>query len=248
MKNLSVILISLLALILSSCTEVIEPIINTPLPPENSLNAYDHYGQQHNDQVQYLLDNFEDEILAMQSTDPLEAEAFIFEKAYENAKLDSVGRDYETFRNLLGLRTDQPLSTKDYLDLEKLTKTPPFNPYEMDQFQNVIDEVSQMPHSTTKEVNAIITAIIAFETKYMNDEGIVHEEPFFGGLSVMRHSTFLWAGTNPGGGGTPTGRAKWWQTLLGDVGGALVGGLVGGPAGAIAISASTSTAVALSDS
>jgi hypothetical protein len=247
MKNLTITIISLLALILSSCTEVIEPIINTPLPPENSLNAYDYYGQQHNDQVQYLLDNYEDEIKAMQSTDPLAAEAFIFEKAFEHAQLDSFKQSYEAFRRLLDLREDQTLNNKDYLDLEKLTKTPPFNPYEMTQFQNVIDEVSQMPHSTTKEVNAIITAIIAFETKYMNDDRIVHEEPFFGGLSVMRHSAVMWSGDNLGGGPTPTGKAKWWQTLLGDVAGALVGGLVGGPGGAIAISASTSTAVALSD-
>jgi len=245
MKNLTVILITLLALILSSCTEVIEPILNTPLPPENSLNAYDYYGQQHNEQVQYLLDNFQDEITARQSTDPLGAETFIFEKLYERAQLDSFESDYQAFRALLGLRSDETLNTKDFLDLEKLTKTPPFNPYEMTQFQNVIDEVSQMSHSTTKELNAIITRIIAFETKYMNDEGIVHEEPFFAGLSVMRHSAFLWGGDQ--GGGTPIGKAKWWQTLLGDVAGALVGGLVAGPGGAIAISASTSTAVALSD-
>lgn len=247
MKNLAIIIVTLLALILSSCTEVIEPILNTPLPPENSLNAYDYYGQQHNESVTYLLDNFKDEINAMKITDPIGAETFIFEKAYERAQLDSVGRDYQAFRTLLGLRADETLNTKNYLDLEKLTKTPPFNPYEMTQFQQVIDEVSQMPYSTTRELNAIITRIIAFETKYMNDEGIVHEEPFFGGLSVMRHSAFLWSGDNPGGGGTPTGKAKWWQTLLGDVAGALVGGLVAGPAGAIAISASTSTAVALSD-
>ncbi len=245
MKNLAIILIALFAL--SSCTEIIEPILDTPLQPENSLNAYDYYGQQHNESVQYLLDNFKDEITAMQVTDPLGAEVFIFEKAYERARLDSAKFYHQEFRTLLGLRADEEIPSKNFLDLEKLTQTPPFNPYEMTQFQKVIDEVSQMPYSTTKEINAIITKIIALETKYMNDEGIVHEEPFFAGLSVMRHSTFLWAGNNPGGGGTPTGKAKWWQTLLGDVAGALVGGLVAGPAGAIAISASTSTAVALSD-
>jgi hypothetical protein len=246
MKNLTVILITLITLILSSCTEVLEPIVNTPLQPENSLNAYDYYGQQHNESVQYLLDNFQDEITAMQITDPLGAETFIFEKAYERAKLDSTEVYHQKFRALLGLRTDETLNTKNYLDLEKLTTTPPFNPYEMTQFQNVIDDVSKMPYSTTKEINAIIVKIIALETKYMNDEGIVHEEPFFAGLSVMRHSAFLWSGNNPGGGGTQT-KAKWWQTLLGDVAGALVGGLVAGPGGAIAISASTSTAIALSD-
>ncbi len=244
MKNLAIIIATLLALILSSCTEVIDPIINTPLQPANSLNDFDYMGDQHNEAVQYLLDNFSDEIAARQATNPLGAEAFIFQEALKYAKVDSVY--YMEFRHLLDMGSDDLFARKNFFDIKKLSQIPPYNPFERLQLQLVIDDVTQMPHSTTKEVNAIITKIIALESKYLNNEDIENDAAFFGTLSVMRHSVFLW-GHNPNTGGAQYASRPWWQIVLGDCIGAGVGTLLGGPATGVGLGAAVSGALATSE-
>jgi hypothetical protein len=244
MKNLAIIIATLFALILSSCTEVIEPIINTPLQPANSLNAYDYMGEQHNDGVKYLLDNFGDEIAARMATDPIGAETFIFEKALENAKVDSVY--YMEFRHVLGMGNQASFRKINFFNLDSLRQIPPYNPFERLQLQSVIDQVTPMPHSTTKELNAIITKIIALENKYFDNAEIEHKEAFLGTLSVMRHSVYLW-GNDPNNGGAQLASRPWWQIVLGDCIGAGVGTLLGGPGVGVGLGSAVSTALATSE-
>jgi hypothetical protein len=240
MKNVAIILITLLAL-LTSCNLEDSPLnelVEQPLGPENTLNPYDHFGKQHNEGLKYLSDTYGTEISAMWANDPTQAEAFVFEKAIAFTQGES--GYYPKLRETFGMRPGETMGSRDFIDLEKLLKTPPYNPWEMTQLQTVIDDLTQMPHSTTKELNAIITKVIAYETKYLNHEKMEHEEAFLGALSVLRYSAHYWGNDEEA---KPRAARPWWQIVLGDCIGAGVGTLLGGPATGVGLGTGVSMAL-----
>jgi hypothetical protein len=207
----------------------------TLISPDNDQNPYDYIGKQHNDGVQALIDNHDDEINATLAMDPIEGEKLIF-------KLTGLEmRCYKKLRGEFGLGSEERIEDLPIFDLEKLLRTPPFNPHEMSALQSIFDEVSLLAHSTNDDLNTIIMRIKTIEEKYLQDEGIENDEAFFGALSTMRFSSHLW-GRNPST--RKRGGRGWWKVVLSDCIGFGVGTFLDGPATGIDLGVGMSRVVA----
>ena len=140
-----------------------------------------------------------------------------------------------------GLGSEERIEDLPIFDLEKLLRTPPFNPHEMSALQSIFDEVSLLAHSTNDDLNTIIMRIKTIEEKYLQDEGIENDEAFFGALSTMRFSSHLW-GRNPST--RKRGGRGWWKVVLSDCIGFGVGTFLDGPATGIDLGVGMSRVVA----
>ncbi|MFK7772235.1 MAG: hypothetical protein AB8F94_08845 [Saprospiraceae bacterium] len=217
MKNLLNLLAITLLFFATSCQK--EETTPTTFPE----NPYNHVGEEHNQMVSNFTQTHDAQLSNMQ--EPMEKEIYIFDNI-----LTENGQDFKKYRDgkaLLQLQSTQTLAGYDFTNFESIFGTTEMTDSGKTRINNALKKLIEMDGRTPEGLEKVKEEIRKIEITFIEDfEGTTDFEPAMIYLAVLKHSAQHWT-DNPNGGGTPT-KAKWWQILLADSAGAVIGGVLGG--------------------
>jgi len=207
-----------------------------------SENPYANIGEEHNRILQDFFTTYENDLIAIQS--PIEKEAFIFNKIMEMEG----GNPNHLFdaKNQLGIQASSPLASYDFTRTEDFFTRIQMGEEAKQLLVNELETMMTMDVTTDLGLKEIQSAIRNVEIEFFkNYEDTNDFEPAMIYLAVLKSTANFW-NTNQE---KKASGAKWWQVLLADTAGAVVGAGVTiatggtGAAAGIAISAAFSAAV-----
>lgn len=185
-------------------------------------NPYNYVGEEHNQMVENFMTTHEAQLSNMQ--EPMEKEIYIFDNI-----LTENGLEFENYRNgkaLLQLQSTQTLISYDFSKFDQIFGTSEMSDLGKTTLITALKELIEIDGRTPEGLEKVKEEIRKIEISFIEGfEGTTDYKPAMIYLAVLKHSAQHWT-DNPNG-NTPT-RAKWWQILLADSAGAIIGGVLGG--------------------
>jgi hypothetical protein len=220
MKNLINLLAIAILMFATSCQkeETTLPEIPTTYPE----NPYNYVGEEHNQMVSDFMIAHEAQLSTMQ--EPMEREVYIFDIILTENGLDF--KNYRDAKEQLQLQSTQTLAGYDFTKFEEIFGTSTMTDLGKTTISNALNELVEIDGRTPEGLEKVKEEIRKIEITFIESfEGTADYKPAMIYLSVLKHSAQHWT-DNPNG-DIPT-RAKWWQILLADSAGAIIGGVLGG--------------------
>ncbi len=216
MKNLLNLLAITLLLFATSCQK--EETVPTTFPE----NPYNHVGEEHNTMVDDFMTIHGTQLSNM--PEPMEKEFFIFENILPENGLDF--RNYQDAKEQLQLQPTQILAGYDFTKFDQIFANTSMSDLGKTTLNNALVKLIKIDGRTPEGLAKVKEEIRKIEITFIEGfEGTADYKPAMVYLSVLKHSAQYWI-DNPNG-PQPT-KAKWWQTLLADAAGAIIGGVIGG--------------------
>ena len=218
MKNLLNLFAIALLLFATSCQKEEKIEITYPENPQN------YVGEEHNQMVGDFLTAHGEELTAIQQ--PMEKEVFIFDNLLTENNLEF--KYYLDATVLLGLEAGKTLPEYDFQQFDQIFKIAKMDNGLKTTLTNAMEKLVQIDGRTPEGLAKIQTQIREIEIDLMKDfEKAEGYTPAMTYLAVLKKSAQFWNGDGAGNTPQPT-KAKWWQTLLADAAGAVIGGVLGG--------------------
>ena len=171
--------------------------------------------------------------------EPMEKEVYIFDNILTENGIDF--KNYRDAKEQLQMQSAQTLAGYDFTKFDEIFKNSTMSILGKTTLTNALIKLVEIDGTTLEGLKKVKDEIRKIEITFMEGfEGSADYKPAMTYLAVLKHSAQHWT-DNPNGGGTPT-KAKWWQTLLADAAGAIIGGVIGG-ATAVPLAAGFSIAV-----
>ena len=220
MKNLLNLFAIALLLFATSCQKEEKIEVTYPENPQN------HVGEQHNEMVSSFLTTHGEGLTTTQQ--PMEKEIFIFDNLLTENNLDF--KNYRNAKALLSLDEGQTLTAYDFTQFDEIFKIAKMDDGLKTTLTNAMKSLVQIDGRTPDGLAKVQKQIREIEIDVMKDfEKADGYTPAMTYLAVLKNSARYWNGEGAGNGNTPQqARAKWWQTLLADATGAIIGGVLGG--------------------
>lgn len=216
MKNLISLFAISMIIFATACQK--EEITTTTFPE----NPYNYVGEEHNQLVSNFTQTHDAQLANMQ--EPMEKEIYIFDNILTENGLDF--KNYRDAKEQLQLQSTQLLAGFDFSKFEEIFKNSTMSTLGkttlIDALQNLVEIDGRTPEGLEKAKEEIRKIEITFIEGF---EGTADYKPTMIYLAVLKYSAQHWT-DNPNG-DVPT-KAKWWQTLLADAAGAIIGGVIGG--------------------
>ena len=193
--------------------------------PSNPKNRFDFQGQRHMDISNSVVDNYGDQIVAIQTTE--ERESFITSTVQDTARsMYGIDEDpYQYYNTILGYQG--LISTIDfasqYRDIAQAFTTA--SDYAKQQLISLYDSLVNQPLATDDDVQMALNRMIDFE----NQVASTGDEQLLTAIAISKFSLYGWWKTppyNPAPDPTPTAKINWGGVICDGLGG-LGGGLVG---------------------
>jgi hypothetical protein len=227
--------------LLVSCDKTENEVVPRSLPASlseysNDCNAYDYYGELHNQGLDYIM-AFEEEIIALGESSVDEMQDFIIQHA-------------EEFVSTLEIEGDDGLGAGGYdwdwffsVDFnnyaEGLAQTS-LTAHEQGVLVNYFDQFANYDFEDPESVASFIAYSDDLACSLQDDPEIINDAAVFAAISTGGHSASFWLGYNQNGGMMSLRKIDWRFVAGADAFGA-ARGIVGGPAfiltGALASSA-----------
>lgn len=217
MKNLLNLLAITLLFFATSCQKEETAPVTFP------ENPYNNVGQEHNQMVGDFMTSHEAQLANMQ--EPMEKEVYIFDNILTENELDF--KNYRDAKALLQMQSTQTLIGYDFTKFGEIFGTTVMTDLGKTTLKNALVKLIEIDGRTPEGLAKVKEEIRKIEITFIEEfEGTVDYKPAMIYVAVLKHSAQHWT-DNPNGGGTPT-KAKWWQILLADAAGAVIGGVLGG--------------------
>lgn len=217
MKNLLNLLAITLLIFATSCQK------EEVTPTTFTENPYNNVGEEHNNMVDDFLTSHETQLLNM--PEPMEKEFFIFENILAEHGHDF--RNYQDAKEHLKLQPTQLLASYDFTRFDEIFANTSMSDLGKTTLNNALFKLVEIDGRTPEGLSKVKEEIRKIEITFIEGfEGTADYKPAMIYLSVLKHSAQYW--TDNLTGGNPPTKAKWWQTLLADAAGAIIGGVIGG--------------------
>lgn len=221
MKNLINLLAIAILMFATSCQK--EETILPEIPITYPENPYNYVGEEHNQMVGDFMISHEVQLSNMQ--DPMDKEIFIFENILAENGLDF--RNYQDAKEQLQLQSIQILAGYDFTKFDEIFANTSMSDLGKTTLNNALVELVEIDGRTPEGLSKVKEEIRKIEITFIEGfEGTADYKPAMIYIAVLKKSAQFWT-DNLTGGGAPT-KAKWWQTLLADAAGAIIGGVIGG--------------------
>ncbi len=216
MKNLINLLAIAILIFATSCQK--EETTPTTFPE----NPYNNVGEEHNQMVGDFMTSHEAQLSNM--PEPMEKEIYIFDNILTENGQDF--RNYQDAKEQLQLPATQILAGYDFTRFDQIFANTSMSDLGKTTLNNALVKLVEIDGRTPEGFAKVKEEIRKIEITFMEGfEGTADYKPAMIYLSVLKHSAQHWT-DNPNG-PQPT-KAKWWQTLLADAAGAIIGGVIGG--------------------
>lgn len=217
MKNLINLLAIAILMFATSCQKEETTPITFPENPYNSV------GEEHNQKVDNFMTSHETQLSNIQ--EPMEKEVYIFDNILTENGIEFT--NYRDGKALLQLQSTQTLAGYDFTKFEEIFGTSEMTDLGKTTISNALIKLVEIDGRTPEGLEKVKEEIRKIEITFIEGfEGTADYKLAMTYLAVLKNSAQYWT-DNPNGGGTPT-KAKWWQTLLADAAGAIIGGVLGG--------------------
>jgi len=216
MKNL----INLIAITILFFATSCEKKETTPTTfPENPYNSV---GVEHNQMVENFTISHGSQLSTMQ--EPMQKEVYIFDNILTESGIDF--RNYQDAKEQLQMQSMQTLAGYDFTRFSEIFKNSTMSEGGKTTLTNALNKLVEIDGRTPEGLEKVKEEIRKIEITFIEGfEGTDDYKPAMIYLAVLKHSAQHWI-DNPNG-DNPT-KAKWWQTLLADAAGAIIGGVLGG--------------------
>lgn len=221
MKNLIYLFAIAMLFFTTSCQKE-EAIIE--MTPEVTIeNPYNSVGEEHNQMVANFTTTHQNQLSNMQET--MEKEIYIFDNILTENQIDF--KTYRDGKALLQMQSTQALASYDFARFEDIFSTTEMTDLGKTTLNNALTKLVEIDGRTPEGLAKVKEEIRKIEITFIEGfEGTPDYKPTLTYLAVLKHSAQHWT-DHPNGDGDQT-KAKWWQTLLADAAGALIGGALGG--------------------
>ncbi len=217
MKNLLNLLAITILFFATSCQK--EETTPTTFPE----NPYNNVGEEHNQMVGDFM--IAHEALLSDMQEPMEKEIFIFENILTENGLDF--RNYQDAKEQLQLQPTQVLAGYDFTKFDEIFANTPMSDLGKTTLNNALVKLIEIDGRTPEGLAKVKEEIRKIEITFIEGfEGTADYKPAMTYIAVLKKSAQFW--TDNLTGGNPPTKAKWWQTLLADAAGAIIGGVIGG--------------------